>query len=107
MNKVILKTQHRHPLGLYSVLPTLAKHPSVLDDVMAAAEAFDAVMLKRLKNVSAECKRSILELATTPLTLQQQARLYLRRYLQPNLQLKVPLLEIPIILRSYLLFEIS
>lgn len=74
---------------------------------MAAAEGFDTVMLKHLKSVSPECKRLILELAMQPLTLQQQARLYLRRHLKPQLHLKVPLLEIPVMLQSYLLFEIS
>lgn len=103
----MIKTQHRHPLGLYSILPILAKHPRVFMNVMEAAESFDPVMLKRISTVPPECKRVILDLAMQPLTLQQQSRAYLRRYLQPLVHLKVPLLEIPVTLRSYLLFEIS
>lgn len=74
---------------------------------MEAAESFDTVMLKHVKSLPAELKSRILQLAMQPLTLQQQTRVYLRRHLQPKLHLKVPLLEIPITLQSYLLFEIS
>lgn len=105
--QVVLKTQHRHPLGLYSVLPIMAKHPRVFLNMMDAAESFDNVMLKRLNNFPPEFKEIILELATKPLSLQQQCRFFLRQHLQPKIHLKVPLLEIPTILQSYLLFEIS
>lgn len=74
---------------------------------MEAAEGFDTVMLKHVKSLRPEHKSRILELAMQPLTLQQQARCYLRRHLKPQLHLKVPLLEIPVMLQSYLLFEIS
>lgn len=104
---MVLKTQHRHPLGLYSIIPILTRHPRVFLNVMDAAESFDNVMLKRLNNVPPDFKQIILDLATQPLSLQQQCRFYLRQQLQPNIHLKIPLLEIPTILQSYLLFEIS
>lgn len=103
----MLKTQHRHPLGLNSILPVLSRHPRVFLNVMEAAEGFDNVILKRLNTVPPDFKQIILDLATQPLSLQQQCRFYLRQYLQPKIHLKVPLLEIPRMLQSYLLFEIS
>ncbi|KZS11213.1 Ankyrin repeat domain-containing protein [Daphnia magna] len=105
--QVVLKTQHRHPLGLYSIIPILTRHPRVFLNVMDAAESFDNVMLKRLNNVPPDFKQIILDLAMQPLSLQQQCRFYLRQQLQPNIHLKIPLLEIPTILQSFLLFEIS
>ena len=107
---MILKTQHGkygHDLGLSSVLSILDRHPRAFHAVMEAAESFDPVILKRINNVSPESKRLIVELATQPPTLRQIVRLYLRKFLQPHLHLKVPQLEIPTILHAYLLFEIS
>lgn len=74
---------------------------------MDAAQGFDCFMLKRLKNVPDEARTHMVELASQPLPLRQQLRLYLRQYLQPNLHLKVPKLEVPRTLHAYLLFETS
>lgn len=105
--KVILKTQHRHPLGIYSVLPILAKHPKVFHRVLQAAEGFDPFMLRRLTNIPEDVKKAIVDVASEPLSLRQISRFSLRRSMQTNLHLKVPQLEIPRSLHSYLLFEIS
>lgn len=104
---MVLKTQHRHPLGLYPVLPILARHPPAFHAVVQAAESFDYIMLKRLNNVPDEFKQMIVQLSTQPQTLCQLVRHYLRRYLQPKLPLKVSQLEVPTTLRAYLLFETS
>jgi len=105
--RVILKTQHRHPLGIYSILPILSKHPKVFQRVLKAAEGFDPFMLRRLSNIPENDKTMINDISCEPLSLRQISRFFLRRSMQTNLHLKVPQLEIPRILHSYLLFEIS
>lgn len=105
--QVVLKTQHRHPLGLYSILPLLARHPRVFVDVVLAAESFDPVMLKRSNPMPVECKQFMMQHATQPATLLHQARLFLRHHLGTGLHAKVPQLDVPTVLHSYLLFDVS
>ena len=102
-----LSQQHTHPLGLLSVLPILSRHPRSFLAIMEAAQGFDTVLLKRIKDVPAAAKQIIVNRATQPLTLRHLVRCCLRQYLQPHLALKVPQLEIPTTLHAYLLFEIS
>lgn len=105
--RVVLKTQHRHPLGIYSILPTLARHPRTFVDVILAAESFDPVMLKRSNPMPAECKQFMMHYASQPASLCHQVRVYLRRHLGTELHAKVPLLDVPSVLHSYLLFDVS
>jgi len=104
--KIVLKTQHRHPLGMLSMIPTLSRHHVLFLNVMEAAESFDLVLIKRLR-IPLALKEMCIDLASKPLSLRQLSRLYLRQYLQPRLPPKVSQLEIPDVLKAYLLFETS
>lgn len=105
--KIVLKTQFRDPLGLISILPSVTRNEPVFQLILEAAQSFDWVTLKHKRNIEPNCKTLLMNLATNPLSLKHQSRIFLRSHLKGRLHLKVPQLDIPVTLQSYLLFEIS
>ena len=105
--QVVLKTQHRDPLGLISILPLATKTQRVFQLILEAAQSFDRVTIKHKRNIAPDCKELLMNLASNPLPLKHQSRVYLRDHLQRKLDSKVKQLDIPVTLQSYLLFEIS
>nr|CAD7448426.1 unnamed protein product [Timema bartmani]CAD7459786.1 unnamed protein product [Timema tahoe]CAD7593245.1 unnamed protein product [Timema genevievae] len=105
--KVVMKTQFRDPHGLLNYLQNLAQHPSLFITVLEAAESFDICMIRRSSFLTESQKQLLLQLATQPLPLRQQTRLFLRRYVGKNLPNVVYQLPIPSILHRYLLYEFS
>lgn len=105
--KVVLKTQFRDPLGLIGSLPNVTKNEQIFQLILEAAQSFDLVSIKYKRNIAPDCKMQLMNLASNPLPLKHQSRLFLRDHLQRKLHLKVPRLDIPVTLQSYLLFDIS
>ena len=105
--QIVLKTQFRDPLGLISILPSVTRNEPVFQLILEAAQSFDWVTLKHKRNIEPNCKTLLMNLATNPLSLKHQSRIFLRSHLKGRLHLKVPQLDIPVTLQSYLLFEIS
>nr|CAD7257178.1 unnamed protein product [Timema shepardi] len=83
--KVVMKTQFRDPHGLLNYLQNLAQHPSLFITMLEAAESFDICMIRRSSFLTESQKQLLLQLATQPLPLRQQTRLFLRRYVGKNL----------------------
>ena len=72
---------------------------------MEGARYFDPVMVKRLK-IDEDLRLALMEMATTPLSLKQQARFAVDHFVRSD-ALKVSELELPTVLESYLLFQWS
>ena len=102
--QVVLKSQHRDPLGMLSILPALSKHREMFLSVVEAAQSFDYILIKRLR-VAPDLREYCMQIASNPPPLTQICRLYLRQYLRRNFDHKVSEMEIPVILKKYLLFE--
>lgn len=124
--RVIMKTQFRDPDGCLNALHNLGtdhleEGRSITPNdeacfflLLEAAEAFDTCMIKRSNILGPERKSMVLDLATTPLTLRKQVRVFLRRILSaPDakpigpMHNRVELLDIPNCLHKYLLFDYS
>lgn len=108
--RVVMKTQFRDPDGMLNSLHNLDSNPdgAVFFLLMEASESFDPCMIRRNNILSPEQKAAILELASCPLTLRRQMRLYLRRRLHSaNLPQLVEKLDVPVSLNKYLLFDYS
>ena len=101
---MVLKSQHRDPLGMLSILPALSKHREMFLSVMEAAQSFDYILIKRLR-IAPDLREYCMQIASNPPPLTQICRLYLRQYLRRNFDHKVSEMEIPVILKKYLLFE--
>lgn len=124
--RVIMKTQFRNPDGCLNSLQNLGTNhleegrPITPNDeacfflLLEAAESFDPCMIKRNNILGPERKSMILELASTPLTLRRQVRVFIRRLLSDSgaksfgpMDKRVELLDIPNCLHKYLLFDYS
>lgn len=105
--KVVLKTQHRDPLGILSHLGNAVRQPRVLWALLDAAESFDSCMIRRSQQLPDLEKQVVMNMARTPLTLKHQARLFLRKHLGTGLCQYIDELQLPKSLNQYLLYEIS
>lgn len=104
-----MKTQFRDPDGILNSLHNIgpSAEEAIFCFLLDASESFDSCMIRRSSILSAEQKTTLLQLATCPLSLRKQARLYLRRHFGPALVSSVEMLEIPRTLHKYLLFDYS
>ncbi|KAK7791171.1 hypothetical protein R5R35_005380 [Gryllus longicercus] len=105
--KVVMKTQFRDPHGILNSLQNLAKFPSLFVSLVGAAESFDLCMIRRSSALNQDQKDILVELAKQPLSLQHQARLFIRRFLGKKGPLIIPQLRIPVILHQYLMYNFS
>lgn len=100
-----MKTQYRDPHGILNSLQNLVPYPKLLATLLRAAEAFDLCMIKRSSYLTQSQKKILLQMATKPLPLLHQCRLFFRRHFGSRLIKVVPEFCIPICLHKYLLYE--
>lgn len=102
-----MKTQFRDPDGILNHLQnvTLEEYEHIFYQLLEAAEAFDLCMIKRNNVLNARQKETLIQRAKTPISLLAQVRIFLRKFLGPDLVHIVEDLEIPKILHKYLLFD--
>lgn len=109
--RVVMKTQFRDPDGILNSLHHVAgagSNKGIFFLLLEACESFDLCMIRRNNVISLEQKGLLLELASCPLTLRRQVRLFLRKKLGGKELLEaVDGFEIPECLRKYLLFDYS
>lgn len=106
--RVVMKTQFRDPDGMLNSLHHVvdADCRRIFFLLLEACESFDPCMIRRNNVVTAEQKALILELASCPLTLRRQVRLFLRKRIGGKKLIEsVDGFEIPDCLRKYLLFD--
>lgn len=104
--RVIMKTQFRDPLGLLNSLQHASKCEPLFNILLDAAESFDACMIRRNPYLTPEQKQYVLERASTPLPLLHQTRFFLRKFLGNKLITELESLQIPTVLRRFLLYDI-
>lgn len=104
--RVIMKTQFRDPDGLLNCLNNLSYDSTVFQLLLDAAEEFDPCMIRRNKDITIKQRSNLLDKSSKPLSLQHITRSFFRRHFKQKMPESVPQLEIPQMLREYLLFEI-
>lgn len=105
--QVVMKTQFRDPHGILNSLQSVGQHEDVFYTLLEAAESFDTCMIRRSQFVNDDQRGLLMRLATSPLPLRHQVRLYLRRLFGTRLPDVAPQLELPTLLQHYLLYEFS
>lgn len=103
--KVIMKTQFREPEGLLNCLTSVPADSQLFNTLLEVSEEFDPCLIKRNVTLSPAQREKLLEKAGVPRTLKAQSRTFFRRLFGKHLPLNVPDLEIPVTLKSYLLYE--
>lgn len=108
--RVVMKTQFRDPDGVLNCLHNIGPDvdQAVFFLLTEACESFDPCMIRRSQILSPDQKAAIAALASTPLTLRRQTRLFLRRLFGGNKIVSgASRLGLPITLHKYLLFDYS
>lgn len=100
-----MKTQYRDPHGILNSLQNLDSYPKLLRTLLEAAEGFDLCMIRRSSYLTQNQKLILLDLATKPLSLLHQCRLFFRRHFGSKLIKVVHEFIIPVTLHKYLLYE--
>lgn len=103
--RVCMRTQFRDPDGLLNCLKTTASYSHVFESLLQTAESFDIAMIKRNLHLTDPQRKKLLQKAKTPIPLKAMVRTFYRKMFGRTLPAKVPLLFIPIELKSYLLCE--
>lgn len=103
--RVCMRTQFRDPDGLLNCLRNIPSYTSVFQALLETAECFDIAMIKRNLHLTDHQRKKLLAKAKTPISLKSMARNHFRSLFGCTLPEKVPLLFIPLELRSYLLCE--
>lgn len=109
--RVIMKAQVHHPLGILKCIHKLeiGRDDEVLTMVLEAAESFSVPSIKRSTLFSDSQRKLLLDYASKPRPLKHLARLSIRQSLGPDQRIlveKIYYLNIPTMLRRYLLYEV-
>lgn len=104
-----MKTQFRDPDGILNSLQNVISSNSdaIFFLLLEACESFDICMIRRNNVIKPEQKTALLDLASCPLSLRRQVRLYLQRKLGKRLLDTAQHFDMPQTLREFLLFEYS
>lgn len=103
--RVSMRTQFRDPDGLLNCLRNIPSYTRVFEVLLATAECFDIAMIKRNLHLTDHQRKKLSIKAKSPISLKSIARNHFRSLFGHTLPEKVPLLFIPLELRSYLLCE--
>ena len=102
-----MQSQNRDPQGILNCLPNLSKYPEVLIAVLEAAHDFDISLILSSSLIDKDQREVYMKVCQTPLSLKHISRVYLRQHLGDKLPLRINELDLPVIMKRYLLYEIS
>ncbi|KAK3869994.1 hypothetical protein Pcinc_024735 [Petrolisthes cinctipes] len=105
--EVVMQSQNRDPRGLLNCLPNLTKKPEVLITLLEAAHHFDLTIIKHSSLIDNEQRKIYLEVGQSPLPLKHLVRVFLRQDLGDKIPTRLHELDLPTIMKKYLLYEIS
>ncbi|XP_076065022.1 uncharacterized protein LOC143039048 isoform X2 [Oratosquilla oratoria] len=105
--KVVMQSQNRDPQGILNSLPNLMKHPDVLITLLEAAQKFDLAIIRNSSFIDDDQREFFLKVGQSPMPLKHITRVFLRQNLGGNLPTRIDDLELPAIMKKYLLYEIS
>ncbi|XP_042232022.1 uncharacterized protein LOC121872949 [Homarus americanus] len=107
LQKVVMQSQNRDPRGLLNCLPNLTKTPDVLITLLEATQRFDLSIIKHSSLIDNDQRKIYLKVGQSPLPLKHLVRVFLRQELAEKLPTRIDELELPVIMKKYLLYEIS
>lgn len=105
--EVVMQSQNRDPRGILNCLPNLTKTPDVLISLLEAAQRFDLAIIKHSSLIDNDQRKIYLKVGQSPLPLKHQTRVFLRQELGSKMPLCIDELDLPAIMKKYLLYEIS
>nr|XP_045609997.1 poly [ADP-ribose] polymerase tankyrase-2-like isoform X3 [Procambarus clarkii] len=105
--EVVMQSQNRDPRGLLNCLPNLTKRPDVLIPLLEAAHRFDLAIIKHSSLIDNDQRKIYLKVGQSPLPLKHLVRVFLRQELAEKIPLRIDELDLPVIMKKYLLYEIS
>lgn len=105
--EVVMQSQSRDPRGLLNCLPNLTKRPDILIPLLEAAQRFDLTIIKHSSLIDNDQRKLYLKVGQSPLPLKHLSRVFLRQQLGDKLPVRIDELELPVIMKKYLLYEIS
>ncbi|XP_042877239.1 ankyrin-1-like isoform X1 [Penaeus japonicus] len=105
--EVVMQSQNRDPRGILNCLPNLTKTPDVLISLLEAAQRFDLAIIKHSSLIDNDQRKIYLKVGESPLPLKHLARIFLRQELGDKMPVRVDELDLPVIMKKYLLYEIS
>ncbi|XP_069939291.1 ankyrin-1 isoform X5 [Cherax quadricarinatus] len=105
--EVVMQSQNRDPRGLLNCLPNLTKRPDVLITLLEAAQRFDLAIIKHSSLIDNDQRKIYLKVGQSPLPLKHLVRVFLRQELGEKIPLRIDELDLPVIMKKYLLYEIS
>ncbi|XP_045131002.1 ankyrin repeat domain-containing protein 50-like isoform X1 [Portunus trituberculatus] len=105
--EVVMQSQSRDPRGMLNCLPNLTKRPDVLIPLLEAAQRFDLNIIKHSSLIDNDQRKIYLKVGQSPLPLKHLARVFLRQELGNKLPVRIDELNLPVIMKKYLLYEIS
>lgn len=102
-----MKTQFRDPDGMLNCLHNIITPETdrVFLALADACESYDICMIKRNNTITPRQKAILMELASSPLSLAHQIRLYVRKMLREKLPDSVTELPLPPCLQKYLIYD--
>ncbi|XP_027211620.1 putative ankyrin repeat protein RF_0381 isoform X2 [Penaeus vannamei] len=105
--EVVMQSQNRDPRGILNCLPNLTKTPDVLISLLEAAQRFDLAIIKHSSLIDNDQRKIYLKVGQSPLPLKHLARIFLRQELGDKMPVRIDELDLPAIMKKYLLYEIS
>ena len=95
----------RDGAGILQQVRKLRPYEEVLDLLIEASKTFDVKVIETMSSLSNRQKELLLEAARQPRSLKQLCRLEIRWNIAPPVKPKVNLLELPSLLKQYMLFS--
>lgn len=102
-----MQNQNHDPNGILNDIPNLSKHPKVLITLLEAAERFDLNIIRQSSQIDEDQRVMFLKVGDSPTCLKHIVRLFLRKIPNFRIPSRIDELEIPKVLKRYLLYEIS
>ncbi|KAL7647312.1 UNVERIFIED_CONTAM: hypothetical protein RMT77_000907 [Armadillidium vulgare] len=105
--EVVMQSQNHHTKGILNDISNLYSNPKALITLLEAAHSFDLPIIRQSSLIDEKQRQIYLKIGDSPLSLKHLVRVFLRRHDTLRMPDKIVDLEIPKILKRYLLYEIS
>lgn len=102
-----MQSQNHHTKGILNDISNLYSNPKALITLLEAAHSFDLPIIRQSSLIDEKQRQIYLKIGDSPLSLKHLVRVFLRRHDTLRMPDKIVDLEIPKILKRYLLYEIS
>ncbi|RXG73787.1 Ankyrin-1 [Armadillidium vulgare] len=105
--EVVMQSQNHHTKGILNDISNLYSNPKALITLLEAAHSFDLPIIRQSSLIDEKQRQIYLKIGDSPLSLKHLVRVFLRRHDTLRMPDKIVDLEIPKILKRYLLYKIN